>query len=777
MNAGIVTNCANSPSLMRTSPEMYKGMVDLANKGISVFPCSLKKTPLIPKTLGGHGHKDATTNLSIIDEWCSEWNIPTIGMNCEKSEQIVIEFDDSESHELFLEKYPESKNTQIVISPRGLPHYHFKARGLNIKSKNGQLKGFPGVDVKAKGGYVIMPPSTSYKGRYTYGNDLEPIDLPETIEDLLMESGFIVGINANSSKKLDITAGEFIEAYYKNNPNETSFEQERAQKIYCDLTQEFISVLSMSKSKKLKNGSECGRHDFIMKGARDFRDGYIRYKTAYDYILKLRDYLIAVNPKDREISDSEAISTLDFAYAQKMISKRVRCGIYNLTDSGNAERFADRYRDDVRYCEKFKTWYYWDGHIWKASESEIFNRCIETIRSINIGELLIGIDDEAEQKKIANFVRKSENTNNIYAMMDAASKIKFLIIEPEDFDRNRYLINCRNGVYDLEHGTFTGHENSLCKGQFHTKMINASYDKNAPEPKKFKEFLYQITEDKDKYEYLIRWLGYCLCGDTGEHKVFYWLGEGANGKSTLQEIILALMNDYALTVRPDVFLYDQYGRGDKFGTSDLPGIRAVFTSEVAKGARLNEPLIKTITGDGRLQAEKKFKDAFSFEPQCKITFLTNYMPEMKVLSATIRRTKIVPFTYRVSEDQIKTGLAKEIIATELPGILNVLIEGFSTYKVKGLKESYEPECVKEAVSDYFSELDPLEAFINQYCIKKLTAKALCDQFRNQYCKWLESKNRYASIEKATLTNALKEKKIMQTRSGNARYYTGIALKK
>ena len=89
------------------------------------------------------------------------------------------------------------------------------------------------------------------------------------------------------------------------------------------------------------------------------------------------------------------------------------------------------------------------------------------------------------------------------------------------------LINCENGVYNLETGELEKHS-----PQFgFTSYIQAKYDKNA-KGKVFKRFLKDITAgNKDSIQFLQEVIGYLLSTYVWAKKAFIFYGVPNSGKS------------------------------------------------------------------------------------------------------------------------------------------------------------------------------------------------------------------------------------------------------
>lgn len=139
-----------------------------AELGYPVFPCANgRKTPLTPR-----GFHDATTDIGQIETWWKRWPsanvaIPTTGL-------IVIDVDGPEN--IWLADEPdrllELASGCVALTPGGGRHYYFRQPdGITIRCQAGDLA--PKVDVRAEGGYVLVPPSVVSGKPYRWVQDLE----------------------------------------------------------------------------------------------------------------------------------------------------------------------------------------------------------------------------------------------------------------------------------------------------------------------------------------------------------------------------------------------------------------------------------------------------------------------------------------------------------------------------------------------------------------------------------------------------------------------------
>jgi energy-coupling factor transporter ATP-binding protein EcfA2 len=164
-----------------------------AKKGVPIFPCAPKsKIPAISKKNGGNGVDDATTDLDQIRAWWAKYPAANIGAACGHKFDVV-DLDGEQGQQTFKDKEKDNKG-QIVAStktPGG--GYHVYYEPTLVPLTNG-VKRLPGVDLRTKGGYVLLPPSyvieeeKGYEGHYEWRKDNElngrPLpNMPRWIQD------------------------------------------------------------------------------------------------------------------------------------------------------------------------------------------------------------------------------------------------------------------------------------------------------------------------------------------------------------------------------------------------------------------------------------------------------------------------------------------------------------------------------------------------------------------------------------------------------------------
>ena len=130
-----------------------------------------------------------------------------------------------------------------------------------------------------------------------------------------------------------------------------------------------------------------------------------------------------------------------------------------------------------------------------------------------------------------------------------------------------------------------------------------------------------MLTDPDVADFVWRALGYALTGDMREQVFFLLFGTGANGKSTLIDVIVRMLGDYALTVTFATFERERAG-AIAADVAALDGKRFVKASE-GSGNWLHSSRLKDITGGEQVTARHLYGNPFTFRPVCKIFLSTN----------------------------------------------------------------------------------------------------------------------------------------------------------
>jgi putative DNA primase/helicase len=133
-----------------------------------------------------------------------------------------------------------------------------------------------------------------------------------------------------------------------------------------------------------------------------------------------------------------------------------------------------------------------------------------------------------------------------------------------------------------------------------TKLAEYDYDKDASCPR-WGQFLLEIMDNSEEMtDFLQLVSGYGATGSVREQALFMCYGAGSNGKSTFCETLLELISDYSESVTHDFFALNKTDT-HMTAVADMVGKRFVIGSEFT-GNRMNEPMIKRLTGGDTIKA-------------------------------------------------------------------------------------------------------------------------------------------------------------------------------
>ena len=438
---------------------------------------------------------------------------------------------------------------------------------------------------------------------------------------------------------------------------------------------------------------------------------------------------------------------------------------FHLTDMGNARRLVARHGELLRYVLEWG-WLVWDGtRFSKDSTGQVVQLAKETVRQIYVEASRA--TERAERAAIANHAKHSESRARIRDLTELAKSEPEVVARPEEFDLDPWVLNCQNGTLDLKTAELRDHR----KGDLITKLAPVIYDPTANAPI-WLRFLDRIMAgNKRLIRFLQKCVGYSLTGDTQEQVMFIFYGTGSNGKTTFLRINADMLGDYAKWT-PATTLLAHRGETIPNDIARLQGARFVIATETEQNRRLNESLVKAVTGGDRIAARFLHKEFFEFEPQFKVFLGTNHKPEIRGQDHAIwRRLRLIPFTETIPDEEQDKELPEKL-KEELPGILNWALEGRRAWLEDGLQE---PQEVVQATLDYRTESDILGEWIEDRCVIAPMATASAADLYQSYRNWCDDSGQ-KPLSKRWFGGRLAERGLNSVRTPRTRSWIGIGLR-
>ena len=285
----------------------------------------------------------------------------------------------------------------------------------------------------------------------------------------------------------------------------------------------------------------------------------------------------------------------------------------------------------------------------------------------------------------------------------------------------------------------------------------------------------------DLVGFVRRLFGYCATGDVREQIVPVCYGTGSNGKTlVLNAFMYVLGPDYAMKATRDLFMAR---KGDSHPTAlaDLHGKQFAACIETEEGGRLDETLVKELTGSDPIRARRMREDYWQFDPTHKCLLVTNHKPVIRGTDHGIwRRLVLVPFSARFWDpDKGETGppslkadkTLKDKLDAEAPGILASVVAGCMEWQRTGLRV---PAEVVAATADYRAEQDLLGAFLQERCVSGAGLRVKASELSAAYEAWCKAEG----IEKKgsrEFGKAMTERGFERMTS-NGTYYLGVKLR-
>ena len=404
---------------------------------------------------------------------------------------------------------------------------------------------------------------------------------------------------------------------------------------------------------------------------------------------------------------------------------------FQMNDRGSADLFATIFKNISRYNPTKKDWMYYDKTRWTAdTEGMRAKRNAKTLADVLVRySVTASLPDDKRQSYI-KYAAGMMNYRNRNVMITDAKDLNFF--ENTELDKDDFLLNCKNCVLDLSGNQPKALEHNA--DLLLSKICNASYNPAATCTLWEKTVNEIMQGDTAKIKYLQKMSGRFLTGDTSEEEFYIFFGATTrNGKSTITELLLYLLGDYATTIFPES-LAIKANKDSRTASPDiakLAGTRLVVASEPPRRMLFDSSLVKTLTGRDTVSARFLHENEFQFKPKFKLILNSNYLPvisDKTVFSSN--RVKVVPFERHFTEKEQNKHL-KEQLQQEIDGILNWCIQGLSLYRKEGLEP---PTAVQIATHEYSEDSDKVGKFISE-CLEKSDQNLAAKDVYEKYSQW------------------------------------------
>ena len=252
--------------------------------------------------------------------------------------------------------------------------------------------------------------------------------------------------------------------------------------------------------------------------------------------------------------------------------------------------------------------------------------------------------------------------------------------------------------------------------------------------------------------------------------IYFITGTGRNGKSVLFNILNAIFKKGMDVISKDLVLKKKSNTHLNTEVEKLDRCRLGYTTELKEDDKMNEPVIKAITGGDPINVRGICKTDETLTPTANLFVLTNKLPNFDVEQAICDRLIVIPFlnTFTVDKDFERKMIEKrELVFCYIMKYGRIMDKFELTEEMKVAKQDY---------IDANSE-DYLKDFVDSNCERVDDKRIERDEFRmryNEYCNQREYKKDKST--NTAFTNKMKLYNIDNKKSNGKTFYSRLAWK-
>lgn len=272
-------------------------------------------------------------------------------------------------------------------------------------------------------------------------------------------------------------------------------------------------------------------------------------------------------------------------------------------------------------------------------------------------------------------------------------------------ERPSLLVCLNNGVLDPTAGKLLPHS----PAHRLTWALNATWSPDAEAPR-FMRFLQEIwgheADYEQRVEFLQQWFGYLLYPSCKFERFLWLVGNGANGKSVLLNIMSGLVGEENVSRA----MLDRLGKAAV--RAELEGKLLNISTEMNVNSTVADGYLKSIVSGEPIEADRKYRDSVSFVPFAKLVSSTNTLPRLLDRSGGFaRRATILNFTREFGVHERELDLAEKILASEMDGLLAFAVKGLQGLLAQGAFSL--PESSVQEVHRYREESNVVAMFTKE----------------------------------------------------------------
>lgn len=378
-------------------------------------------------------------------------------------------------------------------------------------------------------------------------------------------------------------------------------------------------------------------------------------------------------------------------------------------------------------------WWRWSGTCWNAVSDEVLRSQLyhwlerATYKApVVVRGVVTGYADKPWNPKKGSIADLGAALGAVVQQPDA--------LEHGDWRDGRdeaRLVACRNVLVD----PMTGTTQLYTPLYFNGYSLDFDYDKDAVCPT-WEGFLESVWPGDEESKLLLRqWFGYVLSGRTDLQKLMYLKGLPRSGKGTIARILTTLLGTRNV-VGPT---FDSFGGG--FGLELMVGAQlavvgdARFTGD-PKVMQSAISKILSITGEDRLNVDRKYKTTWSGTLPTRLMLLSNEMPWFRDSSSAIV-DRMLLLVFKESFLGREDHTLELRLRAELPGIFNWALDGYRELVIADGRFT-RPAANTEVLADFRESVSPIETWLNAECARTDGESLISSgALYRKWCEWCD----------------------------------------
>ena len=310
------------------------------------------------------------------------------------------------------------------------------------------------------------------------------------------------------------------------------------------------------------------------------------------------------------------------------------------------------------------------------------------------------------------------------------------------------LINLGNGTFEI--GKQMQRLRKPDIADFLTYQLPFDYNAQATCPL-FVQYLNTVQPDISRQHILAEYLGYLFIkpSQLKLEKTLLLYGCGANGKSVFFEIVLALLGGQNNVSN---FSLQSLTNDNGYFRAMLANKLVNYASEI--NGKLESSIFKQLVSGEPVEARLPYGEPFTLTNYAKLIFNCNELPaQVEHTNAYFRRFLIVPFDVTIPPEQQDRELPAKIIAGELSGVFNWVLQGLNRLLSQG--GFTHSKAVEEQVNQYKKHSDSIQLFLEEEGYGKETEQTTSLKIIYADYRLFCSCNGYHPVSSKTFTERLR----------------------